>query len=72
MANGDYEIDEKTFKEMPIESQTWLIFTTFNSDRKAVDTRFKTIEHRKLTDRALSVGAGFVGGFMAVLAKKVF
>ena len=72
MANGEYEIDEATFKGMTVEQQNWILFKTYNSDREKDNKRFKTIENRKLADRGLSIGSGFVGGFIAVLLKKVF
>jgi hypothetical protein len=72
MANGEYEIDEETFKDLKPSQQNWLLFKTFNTDRAEVDKRFEVLEKRKLVDRTLSVGSGFVGGFMAILMKRLF
>jgi hypothetical protein len=72
MSDGQYEIDEATFKKMSLKDQNWITFTTFNQYRKDTDKRIKTIENRKITDKGMAIGSGFVGGFIAILTKNIF
>lgn len=55
--NGEYEIDEKTFRDMPIDKQNWIMFKTFNSYRDTTDARLKKLESRKHINGILG-GAG--------------
>ena len=40
MANGDYEIDEATWRSLSVERQLWLIFQEFNGQRKECHREF--------------------------------
>ena len=40
MANGDYEIDEATWRSLTVERQLWLIFCEFNGQRKECHKEF--------------------------------
>lgn len=70
--NGDYKVDENTFKSLDHASQNWMLFSTFNEYRDACELRFKKLEKRKLFDTTVSGGSGLVGGFLAVLASKLW
>lgn len=51
MANGDYELDEKTWAALPVERQLWLIFSEFNQQRKECHAEFCRI-NQELHDKA--------------------
>ena len=72
MANGEYEIDEATFKSWPTEQQNWVMFTTFNKYRDNTDIRLKSLENRKKLNTAVAATSGFGGGFLAVFLKSIF
>lgn len=72
MPDGQYEIDEQTFKGMTIKQQNWITFTTFNQYREDTDKRIKTIENRRVVDKGMAIGSGFIGGFIAMLTKNIF
>ena len=40
MANGDYEIDELTWRSLSVERQLWLIFCEFNHQRRECHNEF--------------------------------
>jgi len=70
--NGEYRIDEQTYKAMDHASQNWMLFQTFNSYRDECDGRFRKLENRKRIDTALSSGSGLLGGFLAIIASKLW
>ena len=70
--NGDYKIDKDTFMAMDQGKQLWMMFKTFNAYRDESETRFGKLEKRKRFDTAVSGGSGLIGGFMAVLASKIW
>lgn len=72
MSNGDYEIDEQTFMGMTVQQQNWMTFKTFNKYREVTDNRIKTLENGRRIDKAISAGAGVLGGAMAVIGKWFF
>jgi len=64
MANGDYEIDEATFKSMPLDSQNWIMYRTFNAHRLLCDHRICAIESKmdkidKLRNKLVYLASGF-------------
>ena len=67
--NGEYEIDEATFKSMETDNQLWILYKTFNQQRDDCELRFCTLEKRKKFDTATAGGSGLLGGFLAVVAK---
>lgn len=71
MANGEYEIDEKTFRGMTIKQQNWITFKTFNAYREDTNIRIKKLESRKTVNTVASGIGGFFGGIIAVIGKKV-
>ena len=72
MANGEYEIDEATFKKWPEEDRSWVMFKTFNKYRDDTDTRLDSLEKRKKLNTAVAATSGFGGGFLAVFLKSIF
>lgn len=69
MPNGEYNIDEETFKGMTVKQQNWITYTTFNQYRNKTDGRLKRLERRKKVDTAVAGSGGFIGGIIAVLGK---
>jgi hypothetical protein len=72
MTNEAYEIDEFTFKKLPVENQNWILYNTFNKYRTDMETRVCAIEKRKLIYKVIAGAAGFIGGFIAVLTNALF
>ena len=72
MANGEYEIDEATFKGWSEENRSWVMFKTFNKYRDDTDIRLKNLEKRKKLNTAVAATSGFGGGFLAVFLKSIF
>lgn len=69
--NGEYEIDEDTFRGMPVDKQNWIQYKTFNKYRTDTDCRLDKLEKRKRKDAAVSSASGLIGGFMAVVVSKI-
>lgn len=69
MANGSYEIDEDTFKKMPVEDQNWITYKTFNKYRDDIECRIRDLEKGKLKDKGFAGAMGLIGGFIAGLTK---
>ena len=67
MSSDEYKIDESTWKEQPLEHQTWMLYSTFNAHRDKCDIKFLKLEKRKKIDTAASVSSGFAGGFFAMM-----
>ena len=81
--NGEYEIDEQTWRSLDLTEQTWVLYRTFNRQRDICEKRMCGIEHEhteicKLFDRRKKVDStfagvmGFVGGLIGFLASKLF
>jgi hypothetical protein len=82
MANG-LPIDLETFETLPEKQQNVAIFKTLiymmssgfepeqdrENRRRSCEKRFKALEKRRNIDRGLSAGTGFIGGFVAAIAK---
>ena len=78
--NGEYEIDEHTFRGMEVSEQNWILFQTFNAKREECEGRFCEIEkehtklcvkvdRRKKVDTSLGIGSGVVGGLIGYFMK---
>jgi hypothetical protein len=72
MTDGEYQIDEDTFKGMSVERQNWIIYSTFNKQRDDCNKRFCKLEKSKRIDKGLAIGSGFAGGLTAWLGKWIF
>lgn len=51
MANGDYELDERTWAALPVERQLWLIFSEFNQQRRDCHEEFCNLK-REIAEKA--------------------
>ena len=78
LANGEYEIDEPTFKRMPVDDQNWIMYRTFNAHRVHCEQRLCTIEgrtdkleRRRYFNTTVGAGSGIIGGAVAYLAAKL-
>ena len=78
MSNG-IKVDEETFSKMDHDDQIKSIFhaivtTNANVTKQKLECepRFKLLENRKWKDKGIAGGTGLVGGFLAVIAKKLF
>jgi hypothetical protein len=71
MANGFYEIDEQTFKNMPSKDREWILYKTFNSYRTVTNSRLVKLERRKWVNTVASGFGGMIGGVVAVLGKSM-
>ena len=75
MVNMEYEIDEQSFKNMPVSDQNYMLYRTFNSHRSACDDRICAIEQQlkqldKLRSKLLYLASGFgiAGGAGATIS----
>jgi len=75
MVNGEYEIDEDTFKRMPVDDQNWIMYRTFNAHRIAcnlrlcqIESRSEKLEKRRYWNTTVGAGSGIVGGALAYIA----
>ena len=75
MVNMEYEIDEQSFKNMPVSDQNYMLYRTFNSHRSACDDRICAIERqlegiKSLKTRLLYLASGFgiAGGAGATIS----
>ena len=72
------EISKDTFESLQVEDKLNALFdvavTTLEYQKKQVekcDKRFGVLEKRKLKDTSIGAGSGMIGGFLAVIAKKL-
>lgn len=72
------ETSKDTFKTADTDTKLYLLFDLCSSIQKDLknhsvpcETRFKALESRKFKDTAAASIFGFVGGFVAVLGKKI-
>ena len=72
MSDGEFQIDEETFKGMPAEDQNWIMFKTFNQHRVDCHKRFLKLEKSKRIDKGIAIGSGFAGGLTAWIGKWIF
>ncbi len=70
--NGKYEIDEQTYRDMPVDKQNWMMFQTFNGYRDVTDKRICKLEKRKKIDTGVAATTGVLGGALALMAKWFF
>ena len=68
MANGSYEIDEQTFRSMPIDKQNWMLYVTFNEQRTVCDGRFVQLEKRKWLDTPKQYVGGAIAAILVITA----
>jgi len=61
MVNAKMIVTETTFKEMPENERSWLLYNTMT----ALDKRVEKIEGRKFWDSTKSFMGGLIGGAAA-------
>lgn len=69
MANGSYEINEKTYKNMEADDRDWILYETFNAYRIDTEKRLCKLEKRRLVHAGASFLGGILGGFAAIITK---
>jgi len=78
MANGEYEIDEYTFRKMSVDSQNWIMYKTFNAHRLQCDKRLcgieedqkllkSEIQNKKFSGKIISAASGAFAGLGAAI-----
>jgi hypothetical protein len=79
MANNGIKVDEETFAKMDHDDQIKSIFHAIVKTNENVSTqiklcepRFQCLENRKWKDKGTAAGGGVIGGFLAIIAKKLF
>ena len=79
MSNNGIKVDEETFAKMDHDDQIKSIFHAIVKTNENVSTqiklcepRFKCLEKRKWRDKGIAGAAGLVGGYIAVVTKKLF
>ncbi len=81
--NGEYEIDEQTWRGLDLAEQTWMLYRTFNRQRDECEKRMchiesehtdlcKRFDRRKRVDSSFAGVMGFVGGLVGFLASRLF
>ena len=77
--NNGIRINKETFMRLEPDEKLGAIFDTLVSihgqcicREKNCEVRFKRIENRKIRDKGIAATAGFIGGFVAHIAQKIF
>lgn len=58
-------MSKETFKDLPTENKLDVVFDVLVDVHKEI----KAVKKNKVHDRTMSIAAGFVGGFSAMVAK---
>jgi hypothetical protein len=80
--NGDYHVDEQTFRSLDASKQNWMMYQTFNEYRVSCEQKFTDTEkditdlatrfdRRKKWDSGAASVTGFIGGFIAFFFSKL-
>jgi len=86
MVNGDYSISPESWERLSTDEKLWLIYDTNNNNQircaercaecqlrfKEAYDRITKLENKRKTDIGIASSTGFLGGFIAVVTKKLF